>query len=376
MEFEEAEAIRPRPSLSRNLSAQFSRASAIIRRQTSLAPVSSAKRSSLVTETSIPKSKSVSELSGSALSTGQQPSVASTSSDVGGHRFKVSPSVPIVVEPEVRPAGDMAVYSSIKVISFILAFPYGVNIPIQDAAIWECKMIRERVATNGLIRPLECEEELDAIQMPSERIGRFSEATMHRYKKERAIFDKKFAHATKSVEKQRRHNLERAKHDTIKRLGILKQSLQKSGKASEGQHGTGSKGKVVKENVIASPGWGWAWALDEGEDPPPSSIVSRRDTEEARKLAEVADQAVLSDDQTFSANNLWSVVINFLTVTPGKSKHTLYKSSQHESSEGIPSEANSSASVSKLNSPERKGSKLTTMWKRSKSLKGSHKSSD
>jgi hypothetical protein len=59
-----------------------------------------------------------------------------------------------------------------------------------------------------------------------------------------------------------------------------------------------------------------AWALDEDERPPSSSIVARRDTEEALKLARVADEAVLASEQTLSANNLWNVIISFLMDTP------------------------------------------------------------
>ncbi|KAF9560975.1 alpha/beta-hydrolase [Agrocybe pediades] len=347
---EEIDVIQPKPSLPRTLSSRISRVGAVLRRQTSFTPVSGS-TVQVQSEDAMPKSKSVSEISGAA-STAPQASVTSTGSDVGGHRFKISPSLPVTTESERRPAGDIAVYAG-----------------VQDAACWDCGMIRERVATSGFTRPLECEEELDAIQMPAERIGRFSEATMNRYTKARAVFDKKFAHTSKSVEKHRRRNLERAKKDTIKQLGVLKQSLKNNEATSGSGHEPSRKG--VRENVISSPGWGWAWALDENEDPPPSSIVSRRDTEEARKLAQVADQAVLSEDQTFSANNLWSVVINFLTVTPGKPKHTLYKSPQQEnsnSSEGEPSESHSSVASSSAaettRSPERRGSKLTALWKR------------
>jgi len=100
--------------------------------------------------------------------------------------------------------------------------------------------------------------------------------------------------------------------------------------------------------------------LDEAEDPPPSSIVSRRDTEEARKLAEVADQAVLSEDQTFSGNNLWSVVINFLTATPGRQNHTLHKRPQG-SSETVSDDADPATSGYTLE-PERHKSKLSRMY--------------
>lgn len=183
-------------------------------------------------------------------------------------------------------------------------------------------MIRERVNTSGVIRPLQPEHELDAFQVPSERIGRFSELTIRRYLRDRIKFDKKFAHTSKSIEKHRRRNLERAKEETIRRMSILRQTLLRKG----GDKPTSDKPQTAKCGMTGSPGWGWAWALDEKEDPPPSSIVSRRDTEEARKLAEVADQAILGDDQTFSANNLWGVVISFLTVTPGKDNHVHHKS--------------------------------------------------
>jgi len=183
-------------------------------------------------------------------------------------------------------------------------------------------MIRERVNTSGVIRPLQPEHELDAFQVPSEHIGRFSELTIRRYLRDRIKFDKKFAHTSKSIEKHRRRNLERAKEETIRRMNILRQTLHRKG----GEQPTPDKPQTAKCGMTGSPGWGWAWALDENEDPPPSSIVSRRDTDEARKLAEVADQAVLGDDQTFSANNLWGVVINFLTVTPGKDNHVHHKS--------------------------------------------------
>jgi hypothetical protein len=179
-------------------------------------------------------------------------------------------------------------------------------------------MIRERVSTKGVVRPLELETELDALQLQPQYVGRLSEHTINRFLKEREIFDKKFSNTAKSIEKHRCRNLERAKHDTIKRLGFLRQFLHKSDDEAETEK--------RKESVVLSPLWGWAWALDEEEDPPPSSIVSRRDTEEARKLAEVADQAVLGGDHTISGNNLWSFVINFLTATPGRNNHILHKS--------------------------------------------------
>ena len=177
-------------------------------------------------------------------------------------------------------------------------------------------MIRERVSTKGVVRPLEHETELGALQQHIQ-VGRLSERTINRFLKEREIFDKKFSKTIKSIEKHRRQNLERSKHDMIKWLGFIRQFLHKSDDEAETE-------KRI-ESVILSPRWNWAWACEE-EDPPPSSIVSRRDTEEARKLAKVADQAVLGEDHSISGNNLWSVVVNFLTATPGKNNHILHGS--------------------------------------------------
>jgi len=210
-------------------------------------------------------------------------------------------------------------------------------------------MIRERVNTSGGIRPLQPEDELDAFQVPCERVGQFSELTIQRYCRDRIKFDKKFAHRSKSIEKHRRRNLERAKEETIKQISILRQTLQRGGGEP-----TPDKAHPVKTGMTESPGWGWAWALDEKEDPPPSSIVSRRDTEEARKLAEVADQAILGDDHMFSANNLWGVVIDFLTATPGKGRHALHKSDTDSANANMKADENAKV--------KRHNSKLFRLW--------------
>ncbi|KAF5321266.1 hypothetical protein D9619_001666 [Psilocybe cf. subviscida] len=238
------------------------------------------------------------------------------SSDVGGPRFQTS--VPPTTEqaaPAVRKAGEISVYDGIK-----------------SKTAWECRMIRERVNISGDIRPLEPEAELDAFQVPAENIGRVSELTAARYIKDRTKSDHKFAGTLKSIEKVRRRNLERAKKDTIKRMSLYRRTLENNNNASPSDVVDGSNPQTKSPPkhgkhaaVLASPGWGWAWVLDESEDPPPSSIASRRDTQEAQKLAEVADQAILGPDHTFSGNHLWSVVMNFLTATPGKKAHTLHK---------------------------------------------------
>jgi len=177
-------------------------------------------------------------------------------------------------------------------------------------------MIRERVSTQGVVRDLEPEEKLSAFSIPHENIARFFGPTLARYHSDDKLFRNRFAHTHKTIAKHRDRNLKRAKKDTIRRLGALQRLLHHSD-----AHKVPSV--KVKEQMLSSPDWGWAWALDEEENPPPSSIVARRDTDEARQLAEIADKAVFSEDDSYSANNLWSVVVNFLTTTPGKSNFHL-----------------------------------------------------
>jgi hypothetical protein len=176
-------------------------------------------------------------------------------------------------------------------------------------------MIRERVSTQGIVRPLEPAPELDAFQVPPETIGKLSEISVRRYLDARAEFDKRFASTIKTIEKHRRRNLELAKNDTKRSMGIFQNAFTLGG--SQATSDEPSYG--IADGLRASSGsWGWAWVLDEQERPPPSSIVSRRDTTEARRLAKIADQSVLQNDQSLSGNNFWSVVVNFLTVTPDR----------------------------------------------------------
>ncbi len=63
--------------------------------------------------------------------------------------------------------------------------------------------------------------------------------------------------------------------------------------------------------------WAWAWAIDGDERPPASSIVARRDTEEARRLSKIADLPIVGDEHHLSGNNLWSFIVNVLTSEKG-----------------------------------------------------------
>ncbi|KAJ7686541.1 hypothetical protein B0H17DRAFT_1013522 [Mycena rosella] len=235
----------------------------------------------------------------------------STSSDVAGPRFPHSGApTPQPMDGE-RMAGDPAVYA---------------------AAEWKAgpAMLRERVSTRGVLRALEPEAELLAFSIPPEHIGVVSELAVRRFLAGTARFDSKFAGTIKTVEKHRQRNLERARKDTVRNMSVLQNFIgrEADSKARAQSAGDEEMDKTVmgvKDGLLAASGsWSWAWALDTNENPPPSSIVSRRDTQEALRLARIADQPMMEGaegrDHPMSANNLWSVVVNFLTVTPDKDK--------------------------------------------------------
>jgi hypothetical protein len=181
-------------------------------------------------------------------------------------------------------------------------------------------MIRERVSISGIIRQLEPESDLDAFQIPQEIIGAFSELAMRRYLDAKTKFDKKFSGVQKDIDKRRGRNLELSKKDIFRNMAQLQGDVSKKAKQSKGR---GKVTKGLKESLEASSGsWSWAWALETDERPPPSSIVSRRDTEEARQLARIADQASLEEEGSIvSGNQLWTMLVDFLTGPPGKPKH-------------------------------------------------------
>lgn len=216
--------------------------------------------------------------------------------DVGGPRFRALSS-PEPRSAGVRHAGDPAVY--------------GAQVHGQ---LFAGAMIRERVSTRGIVRPLEPESDLIACIMPEDIIGSLSERAIRRYVESAAVFERKFARHKKAVEKQRLRNLKRAEKQTTRSL--------------EAYHDLAAKRNNALSNPLepTSLNKGWAWALDTHERPPPSSIVARRDTEEARKLAEIADRSILQGDHVLSTNNFWSLLVNFFTATPERFAFTKVKS--------------------------------------------------
>lgn len=150
-------------------------------------------------------------------------------------------------------------------------------------------MIRERVSTIGVCRPLEPPSDLSALQMPEDEVGVIKEGQAMRYLNGQKLWDKKFHRAAHSVEKHRRKNLKDAKERDGKKLARLWEDRlrhhhhhhhnnQSQGSGNETDEGweTDGGGGGGQEKGLMDQSWSWEWALH-GEAPPPSAIVSRRD---------------------------------------------------------------------------------------------------
>ena len=223
----------------------------------------------------------------------------------------------------VRYAGDPIVYKSAAVHSSKLFPPDN--------------MIRERVSIHGEIRAMEPEDDIEACKVDPQHVGVVAELVIRRYIEGRKRWDTMFAHTVRSIEKKRRKNLESSVQEArVRNFQQLQAYLFQDADEEERQHlaqeaerngqtsgmtGEPANGKAIDRDKIMKEGfnksaasWAWAWAIDGVERPPSSSIVSRRDTKEARRLAIIADQPMKEDDQGFSGNNLWSFLVNVLSA--------------------------------------------------------------
>lgn len=166
-------------------------------------------------------------------------------------------------------------------------------------------MIRERVSTKGIVRDLEPEDDLPAMEMPVDSIGMVNELGVKRYLDAQTIWEKRFKETLKTVAKQRKRNIDAADVEDTSRFTKLKASVLSKDKDDE-----------ERNKVINSSKWSWAWVVAGDENPPPSSIVARRDTTEARRLSKIADEAVEEKDSRMSGNNLWAMIMNSLSNGP------------------------------------------------------------
>lgn len=247
-------------------------------------------------------------------------------------------------------------------------------------------MIRERISTSGIIRALEPESDIPACNQLLEDIGVLNEQSVRRYLEGQSKWERKFASVARSIESRRIKSLKIARKEGRERLDKIRNQLNRLGSppgtppepTQESSAGpTGDKDddvdldRIFAKTVLGSRQWTWGWAL-EGESPPPSSIVARADTKEARHLARFADQQVGQEQQehALSGNYLWSLVQDYLqngkhakrkpsvsdsirtTNSGGSEKHTSATRGRHHSRKSIMSWFRAERSTTRERSPE------------------------
>lgn len=111
---------------------------------------------------------------------------------------------------------------------------------------------------------MERESEIRACNWPPELIGVITAGAARRYLEGQKKWDRKYARAAAQVARQRDKNIQRSQKETAQQIGKLQEKL-------------GSDDAAEARTLLNAPGFSLAWALD-GENPPPSSLVSRRDT--------------------------------------------------------------------------------------------------
>ncbi|GAA5949067.1 hypothetical protein JCM21900_004847 [Sporobolomyces salmonicolor] len=177
-------------------------------------------------------------------------------------------------------------------------------------------MIRERVSITGVVRPMEPQADMQALTLDPEDIGLIKESPVKRYLAGKAIWDKKFKNEYKRVQKRREKHLRMAMREEAKRVTKRVSELQKEKKKGSGSGSSTSTQQSgadtgALERITDSPepldlaenelGLGGIWNLH-GEHPPPSSIAARKDTGEARRLANTLEEHY----SRLHALNLWS----------------------------------------------------------------------
>ncbi|ORX35612.1 hypothetical protein BD324DRAFT_652162 [Kockovaella imperatae] len=215
-------------------------------------------------------------------------------------------------------------------------------------------MIRERVAVDGKCRPLEPESKLAAMTMPRDEIGCIKEGAALRYLNGQALWDKKFKHAIKTVQRHRKKNLKQAREKDSKKIRDMWAERAKEARAkhlhapsdsqsstrtssdmeTDGwetndesalperhhrhQFGHADKALNIPENMLDK-SWSWKWALED-EAPPPSAVVSRRDFGEARRLALMADRMDSEHASPVHGLSIWVGLAAFFSSSSDRSR--------------------------------------------------------
>ncbi|WVR06766.1 hypothetical protein IAU60_003801 [Kwoniella sp. DSM 27419] len=187
-------------------------------------------------------------------------------------------------------------------------------------------MIRERVTVDGILRPLEPASELSGMQMPLDEVGYIKEGPAMRYLNGQALWDKKYRRAAKTVQRKREKNLKIAHKEggKIGREWIKRAEKDQQKKPDKSKHHRrgdehGSQSEGGEDLDVADQSWSWTWALN-GEAPPPSAVVSRRDFAEARQLALMADRLDSSHDTSFHGLSIWVGLAGFFSSSTERNK--------------------------------------------------------
>lgn len=130
--------------------------------------------------------------------------------------------------------------------------PFSQGDPFVDAG-----MIRERVSTRGVLRPLESESDLPALHLPSDELGMIKELPAKRYLTGQGLWDVRYSRAAKTVEQHRKKNLERSKKDGAKIIQSWSDRLHQQRLADPARGETRDEDKFL----MGSQGWSWNWAL-------------------------------------------------------------------------------------------------------------------
>ncbi|KAI0700770.1 alpha/beta-hydrolase [Cytidiella melzeri] len=139
-------------------------------------------------------------------------------------------------------------------------------------------MLHERVNISGEVRPMEPKEEIEALKIPPQEIGVIKEGPVKRWLTGQDLWDEKF--------KRQAHKVVRKRESYNKKVEELVKRARENGLVLHGDSSRSSMHRTASAlsfssqgEIMASRRWG---PLDiDDEQPPPSSIVGRRDNRES-----------------------------------------------------------------------------------------------
>ncbi|CAO1621755.1 unnamed protein product [Parajaminaea phylloscopi] len=172
-----------------------------------------------------------------------------------------------------------------------VANDYSGQVPLKRPEYRE-HMIRERVDVRGAVRPLEEEEQLQAIRLfvdHPEQIGVIREGPVKRYLEGQGLWDSKFKRTAKKVEKKRKANEELYERILEKavasgKIGPHGGSSDTRGQARPREWVVGREEGASGEEWVDEARYGPVDVALSGETPPPSALAGRRDCDDAVTL--------------------------------------------------------------------------------------------